>query len=374
MEGLSKIFASNLQFLRKKNKLTQKDFAEILNYSEKTIAKWESGTTMPSVEAIVNIANTLGVDVNTLLYAKHNIYFLGIDAGGTKTQLRLCDENGNIVKEIIEKGSNPFDIGIENSKEILKKAIKEVCWNVPYSSVSMFAGIAGGGAENNKKIYNEFFKSFNFACYGNGGDSENVVAAGLGDTDGITLILGTGVCLFKVVNNEFKVFTGWGYLFDEGGSAFNFGQDAFKAYFAEIDGYGKKTLISDMIVKRTNLRERELLDSLYSGGKKYIASFAPIVFECAHKYNDEIAKGIISKNMTHVANLLKSVSKTFDSSVSKIPVVITGGLTKQEKLVDYIYDALGDESNLDIRVLTELPVVGAVIKAKKLWNNFNKEK
>ncbi len=374
MEGLSKIFASNLQFLRKKNKFTQKSLAESLSYSEKTIAKWESGTTMPSVEAIVNIANTLGVDVSTLLSAKHNIYFLGIDAGGTKTQLRLCDENGNTVKEIIEKGSNPFDIGIENSKEILKKAIKEVCWNVPYSSVSMFAGIAGGGLESNKKIYNEFFKSFNFACYSNGGDSENVVAAGLGDADGITLILGTGVCLFKVVNSKFKVYAGWGYLFDEGGSAYNLGQDAFKAYFAEIDGYGKKTLISEMIENHTNLCGRELLDSLYSGGKKYIASFAPIVFECAHKYNDEVAKEIITKNMAHVAKLLKAVSKTFDSSLSKIPVVITGGLTKQEKLVDYIYNALGEESNLDIKVLTELPVVGAVIKARKIWENLNKEK
>ena len=41
MENINKFFAQNLKNLRKKKRLTQKGLAIELNYSEKTIAKWE---------------------------------------------------------------------------------------------------------------------------------------------------------------------------------------------------------------------------------------------------------------------------------------------------------------------------------------------
>ena len=62
MEGLSKIFASNLQFLRKKNNFTQKSLAERLSYSEKTIAKWESGESVPDGHFLLRLMNWLQID------------------------------------------------------------------------------------------------------------------------------------------------------------------------------------------------------------------------------------------------------------------------------------------------------------------------
>ena len=41
MENLNLIIGKKLLYLRKKNKLTQAELAEKLNYSDKAISKWE---------------------------------------------------------------------------------------------------------------------------------------------------------------------------------------------------------------------------------------------------------------------------------------------------------------------------------------------
>lgn len=297
-----------------------------------------------------------------------DIYFLGIDAGGTKTCFKLCDTYGNAVKEIIGANCNSFDIGITRAMEVLKSGIQDVCENVPYSSVSMYAGIAGGGNAIAKKQYEDFFAKFGFAAFDNGSDNENIISAGLGEKSGITLIMGTGVCLYKKNGRHHTKISGWGYLFDDGGSAFNFGQDAIKAYFAELDGYGRNTVLSQAIENQSGRTGIELLPKLYEGGKKYIASFAPLVFECAEKYGDTVSIDIINRNVAFIAKLINTASKEFQGSMERIPVLVTGGLTKQPKLIEYIYQALGQPQNIEIKLLIIPPVDGAVKKARQLWN------
>ena len=67
MEGYSEIVANNLIALRKSRNLTQQDFAKILNYSDKTISKWELGYAIPGVETLKQIADYYGVTVDYFL-------------------------------------------------------------------------------------------------------------------------------------------------------------------------------------------------------------------------------------------------------------------------------------------------------------------
>lgn len=45
--------------LRKKKNLTQKDLAEKLYVSDKTVSKWERGLSMPNVVLLIPIADTV---------------------------------------------------------------------------------------------------------------------------------------------------------------------------------------------------------------------------------------------------------------------------------------------------------------------------
>lgn len=64
MEKLESIIATNLAYLRRRAKLTQLEFGEKFNYSDKTVSKWEMGSVVPSVETLKEIADFYGVSLD----------------------------------------------------------------------------------------------------------------------------------------------------------------------------------------------------------------------------------------------------------------------------------------------------------------------
>lgn len=63
-------FAYNLANLRRKFGMTQSELALKLNYSDKSISKWERAEGLPDVCVLSNIAELFGVTVNDLIYEK----------------------------------------------------------------------------------------------------------------------------------------------------------------------------------------------------------------------------------------------------------------------------------------------------------------
>lgn len=64
MENLNFIIGKNLTELRKKNKLTQLELAEMLNYSDKAVSKWENGESVPSIEVLYRICKIYNVSLD----------------------------------------------------------------------------------------------------------------------------------------------------------------------------------------------------------------------------------------------------------------------------------------------------------------------
>lgn len=63
-------FARNLAFYRKAAHKTQMELANELNYSDKSVSKWERGEGLPDLEVTAQIANILGVSVSDLIADK----------------------------------------------------------------------------------------------------------------------------------------------------------------------------------------------------------------------------------------------------------------------------------------------------------------
>lgn len=68
MKSLKEIVGENLTELRKNKKLTQFELAEQLNYSDKSISKWENGDNLPDLETLNELCQFYGV---TLDYLTH---------------------------------------------------------------------------------------------------------------------------------------------------------------------------------------------------------------------------------------------------------------------------------------------------------------
>lgn len=67
MEDLKLIVASNISRLRKSANMTQADLAEKINYSDKSISKWERAEALPDLNVTKQIAELFGVSVDFLL-------------------------------------------------------------------------------------------------------------------------------------------------------------------------------------------------------------------------------------------------------------------------------------------------------------------
>lgn len=67
MNDLKNVIANNIINLRKSKKLTQLEFANILNYSDKAISKWERSESIPDIVVLKQISDVFGVSVDYLL-------------------------------------------------------------------------------------------------------------------------------------------------------------------------------------------------------------------------------------------------------------------------------------------------------------------
>jgi transcriptional regulator with XRE-family HTH domain len=67
MDNLTKHFADNLTFFRKKAGLTQLELAEKINYSDKAVSKWERGESLPDILTLKTLADLFGLSVDALI-------------------------------------------------------------------------------------------------------------------------------------------------------------------------------------------------------------------------------------------------------------------------------------------------------------------
>ncbi len=69
-DKLKQNFANNLCHYRKQLGLTQTELAERLNYSDKSISKWERGDGLPDLAVTAQIAEIFGLTVNDMIAEK----------------------------------------------------------------------------------------------------------------------------------------------------------------------------------------------------------------------------------------------------------------------------------------------------------------
>ena len=63
------MICENIQILRKKQHLTQESLAELVGVTRQTIAKWESGESIPDLDLAGKLADALDVGLDDLVHA-----------------------------------------------------------------------------------------------------------------------------------------------------------------------------------------------------------------------------------------------------------------------------------------------------------------
>ncbi len=69
-EDLKVLIGKNIAEYRKLSNMSQLEFAEKLNYSDKAISKWERGESLPDIIVLKEISDMFGITVNDLINNK----------------------------------------------------------------------------------------------------------------------------------------------------------------------------------------------------------------------------------------------------------------------------------------------------------------
>lgn len=72
MDNIKQITAKNISDLRRASGMTQLEFAEKLNYSDKAISKWERGDSLPDIAVLKQIADLFQVTLDYLVTEDHS--------------------------------------------------------------------------------------------------------------------------------------------------------------------------------------------------------------------------------------------------------------------------------------------------------------
>ncbi len=98
---MSYVTGNTIKTLREKRGITQKELAEIINVSNKTISKWETNKGLPDIGVIGELAKALGVSLAELLTGdlKTNE---NVSGNMKKIQFYVCPICGNIITALGE--------------------------------------------------------------------------------------------------------------------------------------------------------------------------------------------------------------------------------------------------------------------------------
>ena len=288
---------------------------------------------------------------------------IGIDAGGTKNELVLCEKDGHVVNRMTAPGSNAADLGPENAAMRIASQVRALVDGHTETVDALFAGLSGGGApaisgEVRAVLTRElpFVKSIS-----NGSDALNGLYAGVGAGDGMVVIAGTGTSAFVRCGGVLTQVGGWGYLVDDAGSGYSIGRAVLNAAFRERDGRGESTRLTELVERQLGFNVLGAVPMIYRGGKRTVASFAPLAFEAADM-GDRQALAIVD----NACRELRLLISTCASHLKKAPYLasLLGSLWKAPRLLEGVRDLLSPDYRL---LRPDLPpVFGAAVAAAEL--------
>jgi N-acetylglucosamine kinase-like BadF-type ATPase len=293
---------------------------------------------------------------------------LGVDAGATKTECLLADENGAILAKARGSGAN-FQLFTEDEVAFaLADLVRQVLPGQRAVADVLCVGMAGAGRERDFLVMRRILERL-------GAARENIVThdalialvAGASERYGVVLIVGTGAAAFGVDRGGREARAGgWGPLLGDEGSAYWMGLRALRAVMRAYDGRAAKTLLERPILSRLGIGEVEaMVHRVYRElAREEIAALAPLVQQAADLGDGE-AQSIIDEAVREFVRAVESVIGRLDLAGKSFPLVLSGGLWKAVPVLTQDFEKIIRKVApwAEVRELTVEPARGAVALA-----------
>lgn len=300
-------------------------------------------------------------------------YVIGIDGGGTKTQVIIADMDGNVVSNEVYGSTNPNTITAQELKDTFQNIFQDIQDKLPVGLEQVrcvFAGISGVASKTSAAMVTEIMQSL---CNSNTliriePDTVNALYSGTLGKPGIVHISGTGSITFGINPDKQQARVGgWGYLLGDEGSGYDIGRRGITAVLQYEDGRGSKTILKELLYEQFKVGNgRELIDHIYhsTSPKLVISQTSKLVFD-AYENNDPVAIEIIKHAVDDISHSIITLNQKLFSINEEIKVILCGGLFSNKAILPPLLKERFASYSQNIALINpELPpVAGSIIGA-----------
>jgi N-acetylglucosamine kinase-like BadF-type ATPase len=253
---------------------------------------------------------------------------IGVDGGGTKTELILLDADGAELARHIAVGCNPSQVGAEQARQILETALRELTAKHPGPvSHSLFC-MAGNGA-----FWRETAAALKeFGAITTLDDSLPVLELATNGAPGLVLHAGTGSFIAaRGPDGKVHYAGGLGWKFGDPGSGFDIGRRALGLALLELQsqppGTNQVSPLIEALRTHTGLTDYSANSRFFyydPAANAKIAAFAPRVLSLA-EHDCGPAQQVVADSITDLARQADQViHRVFSKPAAKLPCGVSG--------------------------------------------------
>lgn len=300
-------------------------------------------------------------------------YVLGVDGGGTKTQVVILNDEGRVCGTGTSGSSNYDDLGAEGAQRNLQIAVEAAAQQAgvpPTGFDSVFLGMAGVVSAHDQSVIHRIAQNLKLApreFVGVDHDCRTALAGGLSGRPGIVLITGTGSsCYGRNAAGEDWRAGGWGHWISDEGSGYWFGIQAMTAAVGAYDGRKPETVLVERVKQALGIHEmNDIMHRIYVPGltRAEIAALGPLVLDAAQD-GDSVSLALIDQGAADLAECVLAVARRLGFTDGNCELALVGGLYQSDLFLQVLSQAVHERLPQCRITLAELsPALGACLLA-----------
>ncbi len=260
-------------------------------------------------------------------------YRIGVDGGGTKTELILVDSAGTVVATHTAPGCNPSQTGPAKAHDLLLASLTALLGESRIDNQKLKIGAIHLYMAGSPSFWSEFASTL--TGYGRvvtGADSVPVLELATNGAAGLVLHAGTGSFVAaRAPDGSIHYAGGLGWKLGDAGSGFDLGRRGIAQALLELQGWARPSELGEALKAHTGLADVSALTRFFHADPEAnarIAAFAPRVVELAGQ-GCQPAQTQLTEVLSELVGLARLVTaKLFGGAA--VPCGVSGPILNSE--------------------------------------------
>lgn len=252
--------------------------------------------------------------------------YVGLDAGGSKTELYAAPARGASAVRTIGPGAQLQRIGAAAAARILAETTRSALAGLrEHGPVVLCAGVAGAGrSEDREALETALVEALGPAVDRIlvTDDADIALEGAFEEGTGLLVIAGTGSIVVGRRGGERLRAGGWGALLGDEGSGYRLGQRALRAVADRFDG-GADTLLTELAAEKAGIHDASTLIRRVYAERWPLQEAAPLLLEAAAS-GDGVALALLAEETEALARQAGLLARGRDGLERR--VALAGGL------------------------------------------------